>query len=277
MAEDYLVSYSLTAAANTSIGGINIQENQMTFPSINNAIREQMSHLKGFKNEFEKGADIASATALPINVAGLYHDVTGTTTVTSFAAPTNDTSHFKILQFDGALTLTHSSSLVLLTGANRTTVAGDTGAYFYDGTNWIEVFYNLPASFDIANVAFINQLQTFTAAQRTTVTALTPTTNTYTPTLDTSNDFSATLENGVSNTMANPSDIDAGCVGQSGDFIITQNGTGASTLAWGSYYKNTAGESFTDAIGSTLSGVTTYSYRVISATHIELIKVGTVA
>ena len=128
-----------------------------------------------------------------------------------------------------------------------------------------------------ANLAKLDVLQTFTAAQRPTVTALSWSTNTATPTLDTSNDFSADLETAQANTIANPSDIDAGCIGQTGDFVITQDATTASTLAWGSYYLDTAAVAFADAIGTTLSSVTTYNYRVISATHIELIKVGTVA
>lgn len=159
MAKDYISEYDATPANNTVVADIDVDEN-CAAAGINNAIRAIMSHLKGFKNEFEKGADVASATALPVNVPGIYHDVTGTTTVTSFAAPTNDTSHVKILQFDGALTLTHSSGLVLPGAANITTVAGDVGVFAYDGTNWLCVTYFAGAA------AYLSKDQSWTGVQR---------------------------------------------------------------------------------------------------------------
>ena len=73
---------------------------------------------------WKKGADIASATALPMTSAGNYRDVTGTTTVTSI--DTVGVGTVVKLHFDGALILTHhATDLVLPTGANITTVAGD--------------------------------------------------------------------------------------------------------------------------------------------------------
>jgi hypothetical protein len=148
--------------------------------------------------------------------------------------------------------------------------------YLYDGTDDILLVTFNPTT-NVHDSARLATVQKYTAAQRAGVTAMAWSTNTATPTLDSSNDFSITLENAQANTIANASDIAAASVGQSGDFIITQNGTGASTLAWGSHYLDVRGDAFVDAIGTTLSGVTTYSYKVISATHIELIKVGEVS
>lgn len=71
-----------------------------------------------------KGADIASATALTLGTDGNYFDVTGTTTITSIG--TVGVGTVIRLHFDGAVTLTHhSTDLVLPGGVNITTAAGD--------------------------------------------------------------------------------------------------------------------------------------------------------
>lgn len=73
-----------------------------------------------------KGADIASATTTECYAAdGNFMHITGTTTITSLgtAAQAGDS---RTLVFDGILTLTHdATSLILPTGANITTAAGD--------------------------------------------------------------------------------------------------------------------------------------------------------
>lgn len=72
----------------------------------------------------KKGADVASDSALPLLNDGDYNDVTGTTTITSMDTVKVGTT--KILHFDAILTLTHDASdLILPTGANITTAAGD--------------------------------------------------------------------------------------------------------------------------------------------------------
>ena len=88
-----------------------------------------------------QGADIASSAALSVDIPGTFHDVTGTTGITSMDAVGIGT--IKILQFDGALTLTHhATNLVLLGGANRTTAAGDIGIYYEYGLGtWREISY----------------------------------------------------------------------------------------------------------------------------------------
>jgi len=71
---------------------------------------------------FNKGGDIASASPLVIDTDGGYFDVTGTT---NFAAMTVAAKRLFILQFDGALTITHGSGITLPGAANITTAAGD--------------------------------------------------------------------------------------------------------------------------------------------------------
>lgn len=85
---------------------------------------------------------LASATTCDIgSVQTFLVNITGTTTITGFGtAPTS----LRIVRFSGALTLTYNaSSLILLSGASRTTQAGDIGIYISDGSgNWRETLYN---------------------------------------------------------------------------------------------------------------------------------------
>lgn len=75
--------------------------------------------------QWSKGADVASAAALPVLTDGNAFDVTGTTTITSINT-TGGAGTVILLHFDGALTLTHhATNLILPGGANITTAAGD--------------------------------------------------------------------------------------------------------------------------------------------------------
>ena len=73
----------------------------------------------------KKGADVASAAALPLINGGNYVDVTGTNAITSLDALGVGT--WVILQFDGALTLTHHATDLFLpnNGSDIITSAGD--------------------------------------------------------------------------------------------------------------------------------------------------------
>lgn len=91
-----------------------------------------------------KGTDIASAATTAIGAAtGNFIHITGTTTITSFgtvaAGITRD------VEFDAALVLTHNAtSLILPTGANITTAAGDTARFVSEGSgNWRCLSYQL--------------------------------------------------------------------------------------------------------------------------------------
>ena len=90
---------------------------------------------------WKQGADVASATSLPIDVDGNFFDVTGTATVTSFA--TKGIGTFVVLQFDGACTLTHHvNDLILPSGGNITTAAGDIGIFYeYASADWRCISY----------------------------------------------------------------------------------------------------------------------------------------
>jgi hypothetical protein len=102
--------------------------------------------------------------------------------------------------------------------------------------------------------------QTYTAAQRGEITALTDGA-TITPDFADSNNFSVTL--GGNRTLANPTNLTAG---QSGCIWITQDGTGSRTLAYGSYWDFTGGTAPT--LTTTASAVDCLVYAVQSSTKI---------
>ena len=110
--------------------------------------------------------------------------------------------------------------------------------------------------------------QTFTAAQRGTVSALTDGA-TITPDFAVANNFSVTL--GGNRTLANPSNLTAG---QSGVIVITQDGTGSRTLAYGSYFKFANGTAPT--LTTTASAVDVLAYYVESSTRITARLIGDV-
>jgi len=95
---------------------------------------------------FTVGADVSSATSLPLVKDGTFVDVTGTTTVTSFAS--TGVGSMICIQFDGALILTHhSSDLILPGGANITTAAGDIGIFYeYASGDYRCVSYQVAAN-----------------------------------------------------------------------------------------------------------------------------------
>ena len=129
-----LKDWSATASSNAPAGTTNIgTQLDDNLREIQKVVRQDLA---------TKGADIASATTTDLGaVAGLYHDITGTTTITSFG--TVSAGIWKIIKFEGALTLTHNATtLILLTGANRTTANGDVGIYISEGSgNWREIVY----------------------------------------------------------------------------------------------------------------------------------------
>ena len=92
---------------------------------------------------------------------------------------------------------------------------------------------------------------------------------TITPNFAAANNFSVTL--GGNRTLANPSNLTAG---QSGSIVITQDGTGSRTLAYGTYWKFPSGTAPT--LTTTASAVDVLVYYVESATRITARLIGDV-
>lgn len=108
-----------------------------------------------------KGADVASASALVLGYRGNMFDVTGTTTVNHINTINWKSGSRILLQFDGALTVTHNAgsvpancAAIKLQGAgDLTTAAGDRLELTYDGTDWIETGRAIVAGIGATDIA----------------------------------------------------------------------------------------------------------------------------
>ena len=136
-------------------------------------------------NEF-KGSDIASATTTDIGAAtGNFVDITGTTTITGLGTIQAGTR--RTVQFDGILTLTHNgTSLILPTGANITTAAGDVAKFISLGSgNWICTNYTRADGSALSESVTPSNTATFTNKRITP--RVTTEASSATPTINTDN------------------------------------------------------------------------------------------
>lgn len=92
---------------------------------------------------WEQGSDVASAGTISIGEGG-YFFITGTTTITDIDFATDKAGRTVWVKFAGALTLTHNAStLILPTGVNIVTAAGDTACFVSEGSDVVRcVAYN---------------------------------------------------------------------------------------------------------------------------------------
>ena len=190
--------------------------------------------------------DSAPATLDTLNelAAALNDDANFSTTVTNSIAT-------KLPLAGGTMTGAIAMGTNKITGAGDPTAAQDVatknyvdtnfqgtdaGLTYLDGLNFTDeasfkTNVNLEIGVDVqaydADTAKTDTAQTFTAAQRGEITALTFAA-TMTPNLNDSNNFSVTLTG--TGRIANPTNQTAG---QSGSIFITQDGTGNHTLSWG--------------------------------------------
>jgi hypothetical protein len=119
---------------------------------------------------------------------------------------------------------------------------------------------------ELAKVIVSDAAQTFTAAQRGAITALTDGA-TITPDFAASNNFSVTLAG--NRTLANPTNI---VVGQSGSIFIVQDGTGSRTLAYGSFWDFATGAA--PALSTTAAAVDRIDYIVRTSGSIHAVFTG---
>lgn len=168
-----------------------------------------------------KGADIASATAPDIGAAtGIFVHITGTTTITGFASAAAGV--VRVLCFDGALTLTHNSTSLILPrgGGNIVTAAGDCAAFESEGSgNWRCLWYQRKNGQPLSNA----------------VTALTSSAGVLAIDLAMGDYFTVTLtENITSITFSN-----APASGSARTFTlrITQHASAAKTMAFPASFK----------------------------------------
>ena len=128
--------------------------------------------------------------------------------------------------------------------------------YVKEGSALVSTQASLPATNAVTDTA-----QTFTAAQRGAITALTDGA-TITPDFAAGNNYSVTLAG--NRTLANPTNLTAG---QSGVILVSQDSTGSRTLAFGSYWKFAGGTAPT--LTTTTSAVDVIAFFVDSSTRIS--------
>jgi hypothetical protein len=205
---------------------------------------------------------------------GLLSAATAASTYAPLASPT----------FTGTVTIPGGASI---SGYLTTATAGSTYLPLadLDSSNWVALqapgsiatnyTLTLPAADGTANqalttngsgilgwtsAALLAAAQTFTAAQRGSVVALTDGA-TITPDFSAGNNFSVTLAG--NRTLANPTNLTAG---QAGTIVVTQDGTGSRTLAYGSNWKFPGGTAPT--LTTTAAAVDVIAYYVESASRI---------
>jgi len=144
----------VNAAPNTTIESSKVNAMVADFVADANAARPvtaggmgATTAVGGADNLSTKGTAIASATTTDIGAAtGRYVHITGTTTITGLGTKTAGV--VRMLTFDGALTLTHNATSLILPGAaNITTAAGDTAVFVSEGSgNWRCLAYQRAAA-----------------------------------------------------------------------------------------------------------------------------------
>tara|TARA_A100000171_G_scaffold52842_1_gene73562 strand:- start:1298 stop:1936 length:639 start_codon:yes stop_codon:yes gene_type:complete len=143
MSKDKITDYSSTASSNTDIGSVNLAENSMLPSDVNNALREQMSHL----------AEMNAGT----------HPLADTVTL---ADPDDLTKKFR---FDG-VGITASNTRVLTVQDSDLTVAGTDVAQEFSKTQNFNATTLTDAS-TIAWDASANQVTSVTLAGNRTMNA----------------------------------------------------------------------------------------------------------
>jgi hypothetical protein len=109
MSKDKLTDYSATAASNTDIGGINIDEGMLP-SNVNNAIREQMSHLADFADG-TTGIDVLNLQDDDASHSIKIQAPASVTATTTFTLPDGDGSANQSLVTNGSGTLSFSTRL----------------------------------------------------------------------------------------------------------------------------------------------------------------------
>jgi len=117
-----------------------------------------------------------------------------------------------------------------------------------------------------ADTAKTDTAQTFTAAQRGTISAISIGASDTTKTLDfaTANNFALTLANTSSCTLANPSNLTAG---QSGSIFVVQDSTGSRLLTYGSNWDFAGGTAPTLSTAASSVDRIDYIVRTTSSIH----------
>lgn len=165
----------------------------------------------------------------------------------------------RVLRTDGlSVSFAQVALTTDVTGVLPTANGGTGSSFFAVSGPSVARTYTFPDS--AQTIAALGVNQSFTVAQRGSISALTDGA-TITPDFNAANNYSLTI--GGARTLANPTNLTAG---QSGAIVITQDGTGGRTLAFGTYWKFPGGT--TPTLTTTASAVDVLVYYVESTTRI---------
>ena len=168
------------------------------------------------RQEWSKGANIASATAVTVGLDGNFFHITGVATITSFSSVQAGT--VIALEFDDACTTTYNATSLILAGLeSQTWAAGDILVLISEGSgNWRELFRKGPLAGRTLNLtATTNQIVfdsdapvntgTFTMAvlSAARVWTLPDTTGTFALTANKLSDFAATTSAELAGVISN--------------------------------------------------------------------------
>ena len=142
MAKDKLTDYSATNASNTDIGGINIDEGMLP-SAVNNALREQMTHLKNFSDGTD-GINVLSLADDDASAAIKFQAPSAVTSDTTFTLPDGDGADGQALITDGSGTLAwaypYGNRNVIINGAfqcwQRATSVTTSGSGTFSADRW---------------------------------------------------------------------------------------------------------------------------------------------
>ena len=179
----------------------------------------------------------------------------------------------------GLLTTTSAASTYLALAGGTVTGAleiGTAGSLVFEGST-ADTFETTLAVVDptadrtitlpnaTGTVPLLSLAQTFTAAQRGTISALTDGA-TITADFAVANNFSVTL--GGNRTLANPSNVTAG---QSGCIFLSQDATGSRTLAYGANWDFAGGTAPTLSTAANAVDLLVYTVRTTTSIQAQLI------
>lgn len=193
-----------------------------------------------------QGTAIASGTTVDLDAAtGNSLHVTGTTPITGITLAQGQQ---RIVTFDGVLTFTHGASLILPTGDNITTAAGDVAVLVGEASGVVRcVSYARANGNALSYSTMLATANSFTKAQRGTPVSLTQAA-TIAVDLSLGNHFYTTMTG--NRTLGQPTNMVAG---QSGIIELIQDGTGSRTLA---YHADWLFPNGTDPVLTTTAGAT---------------------
>lgn len=147
------------------------------------------------------------------------------------------------------------------------TFQDDTDTGFYRASSGV---IGVTSNNSAKTMALLENVQTFTAAQRAAITTLTDAA-TVTPDFSLNNNFTITLNvAGASRTIANPTNLVAG---QSGSLFVIQDSSGSRTITWGSSW-DWAGGGTPPTLTTTANAVDRIDYIVRSGTSIHAVWTG---